>query len=41
MLKAQVNRLETAALRPIFEGHEVFVLKSDKVPVEGVRIQQD
>lgn len=30
MLKAQVNRLETAALRPIFEGHEVFVPKSDK-----------
>ena len=30
MLKAQVNRLETAALRPIFEGREVFVPKSDK-----------
>ena len=30
MLKAQVNRLETAALRPVFEGREVFVPKSDK-----------
>ena len=30
MLKAQVNRLETTTLRPIFEGREVFVPKSDK-----------
>ena len=30
MLKAQVNRLETASLRPVFEGHEIFVPKSDK-----------
>ena len=30
MLKAQVDRLETVALRPVFEGHEVFVPKSDK-----------
>ena len=30
MLKAQVNRLETAALHHVFKGHEVFVPKSDK-----------
>ena len=30
MLKAQVNRLETAALRPVFEGRKIFVPKSDK-----------